>query len=163
VRGPTLLEWFYLVDRFANKSGISAHAERVSIFGTPGFIRASFALTPRQRIDAVLHREMVARLVPEWRDVPYFKAERRRVRKVRRMRLWEAPEDAATIEEIIGGDGPWTELYDPDRVRGAWREVRSGGGFGNWEGIFEGIAFRQAFEDYLAILHERAAQGPSLT
>lgn len=162
VKGPVLLEWFYLVDRFANRSGVAAHAERVSIFGTPAFIRAAFALRPEERIDSLLHRLMVARLVPEWAEIPFFKAERARMKKVRRLRLWEAPEDAEAIEALIAGEGPWTELYDPERVRSAWAEVRSGGGKANWEPIFEGVAYREAFERYLRILRARAREGPSL-
>ncbi len=162
VKGPALLDWFYLVDRFANRSGVGAHAERVSIFGTPAFIRASFALTPAERLEAVLHREMVSRLVPEWTGVPYFKAKRGRVRATRRLRMWEAPDDAAAIEAIIGADGVWTEVYDPDRVRSAWNELTRGGGYGNWESIFEGIAYREAFEEFLAILRERSRARPPL-
>ena len=162
VKGPLLLEWFYLVDRFANRQGVASHAERVSVFGGPAFVRAAFALRPQERIESRLHHEMVARLVPEWAEIPFFVAERSRMKKVRRLRLWEAPDDAAAIEALLAGEGAWTELYDPDRVRSAWTEVKAGGGKANWEPIFEGVAHREAFERYLAMLRERAAAGPSL-
>jgi hypothetical protein len=162
VKGPLVLEWFYLVDRFANRQGVASHAERVSVFGGPAFVRAAFALRPKERVDSRLHHEMVARLVPEWAAIPFFKAERSRMKKVRRLRLWEAPDDARAIEGLIAADGPWTELYDPPRVRAAWEEVKAGGGKANWEPIFEGVAHREAFERYLALLRERAAVGPPL-
>lgn len=162
VKGPALLEWFYLVDRFANRSGIGAHAERVSIFGTPAFIRASFSLSPGQRLSARLHTRMVERLVPAWTEVPYFKAERAPIRTVRRLRIWEAPEDAAAIERLISSDGPWSELYRPERVREMWAKLRAGEGKGSWEAVFEGIAYRAAFDEYLAMLRERSAAGPAL-
>jgi len=163
VKGPMVLEWFYLVDRFANRQGVASHAERVSVFGGPAFIRAAFAERPKERVDSRLHHEMVARLVPEWAEIPFFKAPRTRMKKVRRLRLWEAPDDAQAIEELLAADGPWAELYDPGRVRAAWEEVKAGGGKGSWEPIFEGVAHREAFERYLALLRERAAHGPPLT
>jgi hypothetical protein len=162
VKGPIQLEWFYIVDRFANRQGVATHAERVSIFGTPAFVRAAFALKPEERIESLLHRLMVARLVPQWADVPFFKAERSPMRKVRRLRIWEAPQDAATVERLLATDGPWTEIFDPERVRGAWAEVKAGGGKANREAIFEGVVYREAFEEYLGLLRERSRAGPAL-
>ncbi len=162
VRGPTLLEWFYLMDRFPYRSGLASHTERVSVFATPAFIRAAFALEPEQRIDAALHREMVSRLVPPWRDVPFFKAARNTMPRTRRRRLWEDPSDASVVDEIIGQDGPWTEIYEPDRVRAAWVELKDGGGRANWESVFEGVVYRAAYEQYLRLINERAGQGPRL-
>ena len=162
VKGPSVLEWYYLTDRFATRTGVASHTERVSIFGTPGFIRAAFALTPTQKIDSELHNLMIPTLVPEWAEIPFFAPTTQRMRKVRRLRIWEAPDDAAAVEELIAGEGAWTELYDPARVREAWAEVTSGGGKSNREAIFEGVVYREAFERYLAILRERAATGPSL-
>ncbi len=162
VEGPDLLDWFYLVDRFAHRSGLAAHAERVSVFATPAFIEAAFGLTPEQRIDAVLHREVVSLLVPAWRDVPFFKAERSRMPATRRRRLWEHPPDAEAVERMISGDGPWTEVYNPDRVRQAWSDLQGGEGWAGWEAIFEGVVYRAAYEDYLRVLNEHSRQGPRL-
>jgi hypothetical protein len=162
LEGPQLLDWFYLMDRFAHRSGLASHAERVSVFATPAFIRAAFALTPQQRLDAVLHRELVSQLVPAWQDVPFFKAERTRMPSIRRRRLWEHAPDAAAVERILIDDGPWAEIYDADRVRQAWSEVQAGEGSANWESIFEGVVYRVAYEDYLRILNDHSRQGPRL-
>jgi len=162
VKGPDLLDWFYLMDRFAHRSGLASHAERVSVFATPAFIQAAFALKPEQRIEATLHREVVSLLVPAWRDVPYFKAQAVRMPATRRRRIWEHPPDAQVVERIIAEDGPWTELYEPGRVRQAWRELRDGGGQASWESVFEGVVYRVAYEDYLRVLNERSRQGPRL-
>ena len=72
--GPVLLDWFYLTDRFAHRSGLATDSERISVFATPGFIGASFALEPEDRLSDRLHLEMIGRLVPEWRDQPFFEA-----------------------------------------------------------------------------------------
>ncbi len=158
VKGPTLLEWFYLMDRFTHRSGLASHAERVSVFATPAFVQAAFALKPEQRIDAVLHREMVSRLVPAWRDVPFFKPTKGPMPQTRRRRLWEDASDARAVEELIDADGPWTEIYEPDRVRAAWEQLQNAAGHASWEPVFEGIAYRAAYEDYLRIINARIGQ-----
>ena len=162
VAGPALLEWFYLMDRFPYRSGLATHAERVSVFATPSFIRAAFALAPEQRIDATLHREMVSRLVPPWRDVPFFKAQKSAMPPIRRRRLWEDPADALAMEEALRQDGPWTEMYEPDRVRAAWAELKRGEGRAAWEPVFEGVVYRAAYEEYLRTINERAGGARSL-
>ena len=74
IEGPALLDWYYLMDRFAHRSGLASHTQRITVFSTPAFLEAAFALTPEQRLDASLHREVTARLISEWADVPYFPA-----------------------------------------------------------------------------------------
>jgi len=163
LEGPVLLDYFYLVDRFAHRSGAGADAERVSVFTVPAFIRAAFSLTPEQRVGARLHAAMIERLVPEWSAIPFYEAEGSPMPRVRRLRLWESPDDAAAIEALLDGGGSWEELYEPDRLRDAWRELRAGGGAAKWESAFEGIAYRAAYDDYLAELSAAAAVGPPLT
>lgn len=163
VRSPIVLEYFYLVDRFAHRQGLGAHVERVSIFGTQEFVEAAFALTPSQRLASRLHRLMIAELVPEWTQVPFFQAQKSTMREVRRLRLWEAPADAADVEAILAAGGPWTQLYESNRATELWRKLTAGEGRASWEGVFEGIVYREAFENYLRILRSRASDGPALS
>ena len=72
-RRPVLLDWFYLTDRFAHRSGLATDSERISVFATPGFVRASFALEPEDRLTDRLHLDLIGRLVPEWRDHAVFR------------------------------------------------------------------------------------------
>jgi hypothetical protein len=157
LEGPVLLDWFYLVDRFAHRSGVATDSERVSVFATPAFIRAAFALSPEERLDASLHREVIGKLVPQWRDIGFFQAQPRRMPSIRRQRLWEVPDDAQVVEEILAGGGSWTEIYDPERAASAWRELRDGGGSAKWEGIFEGIVYRHTFDEHLQRLGRAVA------
>lgn len=156
------LEYFYIVDRATNRSGIAAHAERVSTFGTQEFVAAGFALRPGQRVDSKLHRLMVGELLPEWSDVPFYKAPPPAERRVRRLHLWEAPADAAEVDTILAEDGAWTEMYRPEKARATWRKLKTGAGRANREQIFEGIVYRHAFDDYLTILRERTRAGEPL-
>lgn len=149
LEGPVLLDWFYLTDRFAHRSGLATDSERISVFATPGFIRASFALKPEDRLTDRLHLELIRRLVPEWADQPFFEPPARKTPSIRRDRLWEIERDAAVFEEILAAGGAWTEIYRPDEAKTAWRELRAGEGSPKWEAVFEGIVYRHTFDEHL--------------
>ncbi|HYH62151.1 MAG TPA: hypothetical protein VD766_09825 [Solirubrobacterales bacterium] len=154
--GPVLLDWFYLVERFAHRSGLATDSERISVFATPGFVSASFALEPEDRLTDRLHLDLIGRLVPEWRDMPFFEAPNEKMPTIRRDRLWEIERDAAVFEEILAAGGTWTEIYRAEEAKQAWTELRAGGGSAKWEGIFEGIVYRHTFDDHLRRLNEAA-------
>jgi hypothetical protein len=160
LKGPVLLDFFYLTERFAHRSGLATDSERVSVFATPGFVRAAFALKPADRLADRLHLDLIGRLVPEWRDQPFFDPAARPAKSpgIRRDRLWEVESDAALVEELLAGGGSWTDLYRPGEARAAWQELRSGRGSPKWEAVFEGIVYRHTFDEHLDRLR-RAGQG----
>jgi hypothetical protein len=149
LEGPVLLDWFYLTDRFAHRSGLATDSERISVFATPGFIRASFALEPEDRLTDRLHLDLISRLLPEWADQPFFEAPAQRTPEIRRDRLWEIERDVAAFEDILAGGGAWTEIYRAEEAKAAWRELRAGEGSPKWEAVFEGIVYRHTFDDHL--------------
>jgi hypothetical protein len=159
IAGVALLDWYYLMDRFAHRSGLAAHTQRVTVFSTPGFIGAAFALSPEQRCESLLHRELIARLVPEWAGVPFYRRERSALPPKKRERIWEG-EDVASMEEMLRDEGPWAEMFDPRQTRRLWKQAREGGGHAHYEDVFERIAYRVAFEGHLSLLGERATLDP---
>ena len=159
--GPVLLDWFYLTDRFAHRSGLATDSERISVFATPGFIRASFALEPKDRLGDRLHLDLIGRLLPEWRDQPFFEGPSSEAPKTRRDRLWEIERDVGPFEDILASGGSWTEIYRESEAKEAWRALRAGDGSAKWEAAFEGIVFRHTFDEHLLRL-ARAARGLSL-
>jgi hypothetical protein len=156
LRGPSLLDWFYLVDRFAHRSGLATDSERSVLFATPAAVAAAFAMSPRQRVDGELHRWLTGRFVPAWAGVPYFQATKRRVARSKRERLWQVEADAAVVEEVLAAGGPWAELYDRDEAVREWRALRSGEGNRKAEALFEGIVYRASFDDHLERLAKSA-------
>jgi len=167
--GPTLLDWFYLMERFTHRSGLAADAQRITFFSCRGFLSAAFALTPEQRLANELHLAATAALVPEWSQVPYFQARRgfdwslrtrlrRRYRDEKRPMIWEGA-DGAEMEGMIDAAGVWTTMYDEARVREIWSASRDGHADAHYQDVFEGIAYRESFEDHLALLTERAERG----
>ena len=174
---PRLLDWFYLTERFAHRSGLAADSGRVNLFAGAPFIRAAFSLTPAERLDAVLHREAIAMLVPAWRDVPFFVKPRAKGRSLRsrlslralrgpgapvgkRTLIWDGA-DGEVVAELVERGGEWEELYDPGRVRARWAAVRAGEGNAHDQDVFEGIVYREAFSPHLGLLARGAVREPA--
>jgi len=147
--GPERLEWFHLCDRVAHRQGLASNAERLTLFAMPGFVEAAFVMRPRDRMNARLHTDLVARFVPAWTDVGFFDGGGQSGSGTRRRRLWESPDDAAAVDALLATDGAWTELYEPESMRDAWEELKAGRGNAKWEAGFEGAVYREAFEDFL--------------
>ncbi len=156
LKGPELLDWFYLMDRFAHRQGLSTDSERTVLFATPGFVRAAFAMSPRDRLGGGLPRELAVRFVPEWAGVGYFQATAGQLARSKRERLWDIPGDAAVVEEVLAAGGPWTELWDRAVAVREWRELRAGRGDRKAERLFEGIVYRASFDQHLERLGRAA-------
>lgn len=164
LEGPPLLDYFYLADRFVNKSRLNSRSNIFSVFATPAFLRTAFDVSPEQRFENVIHREVIARLVPEWGDVPFFSRDPtdRRMPAIKRSRIWET-DDAAPIAEMIAGGGTWTEIFDPDRVRAMWAAVGSSEGHAHDEQVFERLVWRSSFDRHLELLGRAATAAPPAT
>lgn len=159
LEGPPLLDYFYLVDRFPFKSGLGMNASTFSVFATPAFVRAAFDLSPDQRFEDLLHLEIIGRLVPEWREIPFHKRDQpSQMPSINRPRIWET--DVETLGEMIGEESAWGDLFDADRVRTMFAEVQAGGGHSHYEQLFERLVWRVSYEDHLALLGRRGVEDP---
>ncbi len=160
IEGPSLLDYFLLVDRFAFKTGLSKDSATFSVFTTPAFIRAAFDLTPEQRLESLLHRRLIGRLVPEWTEIPFHRRQApTEMPKITRPRLWDTI-DGESVDEMLADDSAWSPLFHPDRLRAMWAEVKAGQGHSHHEQVFERLIWRQTYEDHLARLGRRATEDP---
>lgn len=158
IEGPALLDYFLLVDRFAFKTGLNRDSTTFSVFTTPAFIRAAFDLTPEQRLESLLHRRLIGRLVPEWADIPFHKRQApKEGPEIRRPRLWNTI-DGASVDEMLADESAWDALFDPDRLRTMWAEVNAGHGHSHHEQVFERLIWRQTYEEHLTRLGRRATE-----
>ncbi|MGI9020754.1 MAG: hypothetical protein ACR2G3_08605 [Solirubrobacterales bacterium] len=148
VRGPALLDWFYLAQRLSYRSGLGSRESRYSACVTPAFVRGCFDLKPKDRLSAKLHREVVARLVPEWRKVGFFSSGSAPMPEIHRRRIWERPREAAVLDEVIAGDGDWAEVFEPDTIRRMWAQVRRGEGTADYEHVFYRVVWCEAFSHH---------------
>jgi asparagine synthase (glutamine-hydrolysing) len=72
LEGLELVDYVYLMERVRRWYTSAYFVGMVTPFLAPGFIAASFALSPQQKRDRVLHFGLLERFMPEWTDVPYF-------------------------------------------------------------------------------------------
>lgn len=156
VEGPSLLDYFYLAQRLPFRAGLGSRNDRYSACATPGFVRGAFDLAPDARVHAALGAAVIARLVPQWRDRPFFHGGTGPMRELTRRRIWEVPQHARALGRMLEGDSLWGECFDPTRVRSMWHETRAGGGHASYESVFARIAARVGFEEHLERLGERA-------
>jgi hypothetical protein len=157
--GPALLDWYYMAQRLPYRSGLGARSGRSSACVTPAFVRGAFDLRPKDRLDARLHRAVVARLVPEWDEVPFFSEDPDAMPAITRRRIWEREREAAVVDGLVAARGSWTELFDPATIDGMWREVRAGEGSADYEHVFDRIVWREAFTAHLERLGAGARAG----
>ncbi|MGI8461427.1 MAG: hypothetical protein ACR2OC_07305 [Solirubrobacterales bacterium] len=154
--GAELLDYFYLAERLPYRSGLGARSGRYSACVVPNFVRAAFDLKPAERLQAKLHEDVVAELVPEWGRVGFFASGSGPMPAIRRARIWEKEEHAAEITRMIDSERGWPEMFDPDRIRAMWSEIREGGGSADYEHVFYRLAWRVGYEDHLDRLAEAA-------
>jgi hypothetical protein len=155
--GPALLDHYYLAQRLANRSGLTTRNERWSACSTPAFIRACFDLKPKQRLESRMHRLVIAELVPEWADAPWFEPSSG-TPDTKRARIWDKPGHREELGRIIDGDESWHGLFDAAEVKAAWRHALAGSVHQHWESVFTRIVWRTTFERHAARL-DAAARG----
>jgi len=70
--GLELVDYVYLMERCRRWYSSAYFVGMVTPFLAPGFVAASFAVSPQQKRDRVLHSKLLERFMPEWTKVPYF-------------------------------------------------------------------------------------------
>jgi hypothetical protein len=121
--GPVLLDWFYMAQRLPYRSGLGARSGRSSACVAPAFVRGAFDLRPKDRLSARPHREVVAQLVPDWAPVDFFRSDSEEMPEIHRARIWERPDEARVVEEVIAARDAWPDMLVASRIEEMWREV----------------------------------------
>lgn len=160
IDGPTLLDWFYLAQRLPYRSGLGARSARASACVTPAFIRGAFDLAPRERLRARLHREVIGRLVPQWRRIEFFASDSAPMPESKRRRIWERPREAAAVGAMIRDAVGWPEILRAERIEEMWSEVRTGRGSADYEHVFDRLVWRVGYERHLEELGRAALSSP---
>jgi asparagine synthase (glutamine-hydrolysing) len=124
VRGLHLLDYLYLVERMRRWSTSAYTTGMITPFLAPGFVATTFALTPEQKRERLLHTGIIARLVPEWADVPFVSLHTGRSTATR---VWEGDGVAAVSDLLDTADGTLAGLMHKPAVEKALRSTRLGG------------------------------------
>jgi hypothetical protein len=154
LEGAALFDWFWLLERLRRWGGAAERAGIVSPLLSPSFVSAALAMTKAERAQSALHKQLIARLVPEWVDIPFFTPRPGDVRVVARPRLWDPP-DRESLEVIIASDDGWSQHFDPAAVRAIWNRVLAGTATPVDEVMLQRLAWYSTFVAYLDHVSDR--------
>ncbi|MGC1212545.1 MAG: hypothetical protein WA890_14900 [Micromonospora sp.] len=124
LRDLHLVDYLYLVERVRRWYTSAYTVGMVTPFLAPGFVAATFGLTPAQKRDRLLHTGLIARLVPEWAEIPFVSAA---TGPSTAPRVWEGDGVPAVADLLDTADGRLTELMRRPAVERALRAVVKGG------------------------------------
>lgn len=149
----SVLDYFYLSERLRRWSNASSKLGTLTPLASPAYIRGAFSQNPEQKLAEQFHLDIIARLVPAWRSVPFYKAKPEDTAKRTRPWLWNSG-DKARAEEVIRSPDRWEDLFVPADVKQVWTEALAGAGAGRHEIIIQRVIWKHAFEDTLFLIGE---------
>ncbi|MDO3684805.1 hypothetical protein [Micromonospora sp. C28ISP2-4] len=119
-----LTDYVYLIERMRRWCTAAYTTGMVTPFLAPGFVAASFAFTVAEKRARLPHTALIARLVPEWADVPFVSPV---TGPSRATRIWEGDGVAAVADLLDTVHGPLTELIRRPAVERELRTAARGG------------------------------------
>ncbi|MFI0796224.1 hypothetical protein ACH4OY_26595 [Micromonospora rubida] len=113
-----LVDYLYLVERVRRWYTSAYEVGMVTPFLSPGFVTATFALTPQQKRDRLLHTSLIERLVPEWAGIPFVSVN---TGPSTATRIWQGDGLKTMADLLDTARGPLTELVNRPAVEEALR------------------------------------------
>jgi hypothetical protein len=145
IEDATMLDYFYVVERLRRWGTTGERSGVVSPLLVPSFVRSAFALSPAQRVDNTLHRELVRRLIPEWADVPFFTPAARSAGPRARVRCLADAPDRDVIQNFIRDvDG-----FDQQALDTLWAASTAGASSAAAEAALSQALWRATFDQHL--------------
>ncbi|QLQ38224.1 hypothetical protein [Micromonospora robiginosa] len=125
LRDEHLIDYLYLVERMRRWCTSAYTTGMVTPFLAPGFVATTFACGVAEKRARLPHTALIARLVPEWAEVPFVSAA---TGPSRATRIWEG-DGVATVAELLDtAHGPLTDLIRRPAVERALRAAARGKG-----------------------------------
>lgn len=119
-----LVDYIYLVERVRRWYTSAYAVGMVTPFLAPGFVAATFALTPQQKRARLLHNGLIERLVPEWAEVRFVSVSTGRSTATR---IWQGDGLKTMAGLLDTAHGPLTELVHRPAVEEALADAASRG------------------------------------
>jgi hypothetical protein len=123
-----LADYLYLVERVRRWYTSAYVVGMVTPFLSPAFVSASFALTPEQKRDRVLHSMLLDLLVPEWSGIPFVSPSSGPSTATR---VWEGDGVRVVCDLLDTARGRISRLIRHDAVECALRRCVHGPGVPN--------------------------------
>lgn len=89
VKSHSLREYSYLMERLRRWGRANRSLNVINPLVCPAFIRAAFTMDSEQRMNYQLHQFIIAKLIPQWKDLPLIIDIRRNIQKATMYRkIW---------------------------------------------------------------------------
>jgi asparagine synthase (glutamine-hydrolysing) len=111
-----LLDYLYLTERLRRWSTSAYITGMVTPLLSPGFVAATFSLTTTQKRERLLHTSLIARLVPEWAEVPFVSIS---TGTSTATQIWEGDGVRVMADLLETARGPLAGLIRPEAVEKA--------------------------------------------
>ncbi|WP_343314017.1 hypothetical protein AAIB41_02410 [Brucella sp. BE17] len=151
--GPTMLDAFYLTERFRRWVAAGHNTSSPLLFGSPSFVRYSMDQTPDARLANQVHSDFISNLIPNWRGVPFFKAKPsdRDEKLEKGLRIWQGERSEEFFDVLLKATND--PLWDGRSVLGAAVEVLRGNSQPRMESVFQRVLWRQGFITHMNALN----------
>jgi len=159
IEDAKMLDYFYVMERLRRWGSAGERTGVVSPLLVPAFVRGAFALSPPQRMQNALHCALVRELVPQWADIPFFRAVPAAApttavgAPTRVKRVADAP-DRQAIEALLSDDCAWTDDFDTETMGALWAASVDGSSTAAQEVALRQFLWRAVFEQHLAEVNQ---------
>jgi len=166
--GVHLLDWIYVRSQQRRRVPIAFSPGVAFPLYTPQMFMAGFALPPEEKISSALFTDLTNRIIPEWRDVPYFDelaagrplAE---VNKTLSRRLYWEGDRNGFLRAMKTGLEPMAEHFQDDAFEAFSSIERSDKRAAQLQNISNRVLWRIGFEDFVRRIRRVQAEVPVAT
>lgn len=113
LRDFDLIDYMYLTERVRRWYSSAYFIGSITPFLSPGFVAATFAFTGEQKSEKFVHTNLIARLVPEWADVPFVSAY---TGTTTATRVWDGDGVRVIADFLETAQGPIAQMVNRDLV-----------------------------------------------
>lgn len=155
IKGLKLLDYFHFIERFRRWSPLGGLVNSYSPFASPYFISAALNAKPADNMNTILHSNIVRNLIPEWENIPFFKAtpEQSKEKDKKNLRLWQT-KDRYEVESILCKPELWNDIFIEKDVLDLWDLAKNKGIPNYKETLFQRVLLRAQFNNHIDKINE---------
>ncbi len=159
ITGPTILDYFYFRERFRRWVVAGNQTHSVALYASPAFIRLAFDVTPRDRLNRVVHRRLTEVFMPCWQGIEYFKAAPSAVdmQGERGLRLWREDTRDFVFDTITKGLS-YQQFWDQKQLIDLAIRVALGKALNTDEALIQRILWFEGFVTHATRLASRVRE-----